>query len=115
MTVKRFDAVPSKDMSDVQGVVGVQKQVLIGPADGAPTFAIRRFQIAPGGHTACHRHPFEHGVVVLEGEGEVVTQGAHPLGAGSVVFVPPNEEHQFRNVGQSLFRFLCTVPRHVEE
>jgi len=114
--VKRMEEVPGMDLSDEAEVVNVVKQVLLGPTDGAPTFAVRLFTLGPGGHTPHHRHPFEHGVIVLEGEGELSCPGGpRPLKAGSVVLVPPDELHQFRNTGQSAFKFLCIVPAHVEQ
>jgi len=114
--VRRMDEVPGKDLSDGREIVGVEKKVLIGPTDGAPTFAVRLFTLEPGGHTPHHAHPFEHGVIVLEGEGEVLTEaGPLPLASGTVAFVPPSEQHQFRNTGTGPLKFLCIVPRHVEE
>ncbi len=111
VTVKRLAETPAKDVSDGKEIVGVQKQVLVGPGDGAPTFAIRRFVLSPGGHTPAHAHPFEHGVVVLRGEGVVVTpNGPLPLGEGTAVFVPPGEHHQFRNTGSGPLEFLCVIP-----
>lgn len=105
----------TQDMSDGQHVVGVTKQVLIGPEHGAPTFAVRLFTLAPGGHTPRHSHPFEHGVVVLEGIGEIDDlHKTHPLSPGTTVYVSPNEEHQFRNTGSAPLKFLCVVPRHAE-
>ncbi len=104
------------DLSGQPGVVGVTKRLLIGPGDGAPTFAVRLFSLSPGGHTPRHAHPFEHGVVVLSGRGEVLTQdGPRPLTPGTCVYIPPGEEHQFRNTGEEELSFLCVVPRHVEE
>jgi len=114
-SVKRIEDVPEIDLSGTGDVMGARKRVLIGPADHAPTFAVRLFTLEPGGHTPHHSHPFEHGVIVLEGEGEIVTdQGPKAIGAGTVAFVPPNERHQFRNTGEAPLRFLCIVPRHVE-
>lgn len=111
VVVKRFEEVPAKDVSDGREVVGVKKQVLIGPADGAPTFAVRRFVLAPGGHTPAHGHPFEHGVVVLRGRGTVLTpEGPVPIEPGSVVFVPPGERHQFRASPTEALEFLCVIP-----
>jgi quercetin dioxygenase-like cupin family protein len=34
----------------------------------------------------------------------------HPLQPGTVVFVAPNEVHQFRNTGAQMLRFLCLIP-----
>lgn len=113
--VKRTIDVHSVDLSDGQEIVGVTKQLLIGPADGAPTFAIRKFSLAPGGHTPHHTHPFEHGVVVLAGQGELIAGAqTHPLAPGTVAYVAPDEEHQFRNTAQGPLQFLCVVPRDVE-
>ncbi|MGE0756154.1 MAG: cupin domain-containing protein, partial [Pirellulaceae bacterium] len=93
------------------GAQGCQVRWLLGAADGAPTFAMRQFEVAPGGFTPLHRHPYEHEVYVLEGEG-VVLEGdrEHPLVPGVVVLVKPDEVHQFRNVGPHPLKFLCLIP-----
>lgn len=114
--VKRISEVEARDISDGTEVVNVVKQVLIGPKDGAPTFAVRLFTLGARGHTPKHSHPFEHGVLVLEGEGELWTEnGTHDLSPGTVVFVAPNENHQFSNTGSGPLKFICIVPVHVEE
>ncbi len=113
--VKRIAEVEEIDLSDGKDVVGVRKKVLIGPSDGAPTFAVRLFRVAPEGHTPHHSHPHEHGVVVLKGEGELVAGGKKlRIEAGMVAFVPPGEPHQFLNKGAGPLEFLCIVPVHVE-
>ncbi|MBS7654346.1 cupin domain-containing protein, partial [Candidatus Bathyarchaeota archaeon] len=30
--------------------------------------------------------------------------------AGSVIFIPPNEKHQFKNTGGKTVKFLCLIP-----
>ncbi len=95
----------------MEGAQGCTVRWLIGEADGAPNFAMRRFEVAPGGYTPRHSHPYEHEVYVLEGEGEVWEgDHAHPLRPGVVVYVRPDEVHQFRNTGQTPLKFLCLVP-----
>ena len=114
--VKRIEDVPEIDLASSGDAMGARKQLLIGPADHAPTFAVRLFTLEPGGYSPHHAHPYEHGVIVLEGEGELHTpEGPKALSAGTVALVPPGEEHQFRNRGAGPFKFLCIVPRHVEE
>ena len=95
----------------MEGAVGCKMRRLLGPEDGTPTFAMRQFEVAPGGHTPRHSHPYEHEVFVLEGEG-VVLEGdrEHRLRPGDVVFVVPDEIHQFRNTGSGPLKFLCLVP-----
>lgn len=113
--VRKITEVRAQDVSDGKETVGVTKRLLIDPVESPSTFAVRLFTLAPGGHTAFHSHPFEHGVVVLKGRGEVMSaQGAKPLESGRVVFVAPDELHQFRNVGDEPLEFLCVVPARVE-
>lgn len=92
------------------GAEGCRMRELITDREGAPTFAMRQFVVAPGGHTPQHEHEWEHEVYVLAGEGEVVTaDGPRPLGPGNAVLVLPNETHSFRNTGAGEFRFLCLI------
>ncbi len=95
----------------MEGAQGCQVRWLVGPSDGAPNFAMRQFEVAPGGYTPRHHHPYEHEVFVLEGQG-VVYEGSepHPLKAGDVVLVQPDEIHQFRNTGDTPLKFLCLIP-----
>lgn len=94
-----------------QGASGTTIRQLIGKEQGAPTFAIRLFELEQDGRTPLHSHWWEHEVYCLEGEGEVETpEGPVPLRAGDAVLVPPNEQHQFRNAGQGALKFLCMIP-----
>ncbi len=110
MKVKAYQQVESEAVA-MEGAVNCTVRWLIGEADGAPNFAMRQFEIAPGGHTPKHHHPYEHEVFVLEGEG-VVLEGdqEHRLCAGDVVLVSPDEIHQFRNTSSAPLKFLCLVP-----
>ena len=86
-------------------------RVLIGPADGADKFHMRRFRVLPGGHTPHHSHDWEHEVYVLAGQGELITpDGPRPFAAGDVIFVDPNARHQFRNPGPAELEILCLIP-----
>lgn len=110
MKVARLESIEAAPVS-MEGATGCQMRCLIGEPDGAPSFSMRQFDVAPGGHTPHHSHAYEHEVFVLEGNG-VVLEGAqeHPIGPGSVVYVPPGQEHQFRNTGPGSLRFLCLIP-----
>lgn len=94
-----------------EGATGCRIRCLIGEPDGAPSFSMRQFEVAPGGCTPKHSHGHEHEVFVLEGTG-VVLEGdrQHALRPGMAVYVPPNELHQFRNTGPGVMKFLCLIP-----
>lgn len=86
------------------------------PNDGAPNYALRVIEVAPGGHTPKHTHPYEHENFVVEGQGRVLIDDTwHDVGPGSVIFVPANVLHTYENTGATPFKFLCGIPtsRHM--
>ena len=94
-----------------EGAANVQVQWLIDESRGAPTFALRRFIINPGGHTPRHSHPWEHEVYILRGRGLLVTQeGETELSQDQAIFIAPNEEHQFLSYEDEPLEMLCIVP-----
>jgi quercetin dioxygenase-like cupin family protein len=110
MKIEKYTDV-AKNPVNVEGARGVEIRWLISKDDGAANFAMRMFEVQPGGHTPLHRHPFEHEVFVLEGQGVLVYEGGeHKFSQGYVVFVPADKEHRFENTDRSLLRFLCLVP-----
>ena len=110
MKVAHYERVAQAPVT-MEGSQGCQVRWLMDEKQGAPNFAMRQFEVAPGGHTPRHSHPYEHEIFVLEGEG-VVLEGEveHPLRAGDFVLVTPDEVHQFRNTGSTPLKFLCLVP-----
>ena len=95
------------------GAEGTRIRWLITKDDGAPHFALRYFEMSPGGHSPHHSHPWEHEVFILAGKCRVVcgdqTKSVDP---GSAVFIPPHETHHFTNEGEDTLKFLCLVPHH---
>lgn len=110
MRVNHFESVTQAPVT-MEGSSGCQVRWLVDEQNGAPNFAMRQFEVAPGGYTPKHSHPYEHEVFVLEGQG-VVLEGEveHPLKPGDFVLVTPDEVHQFRNTGATPLKFLCLVP-----
>ncbi|HJN07757.1 MAG TPA: cupin domain-containing protein [Pirellulaceae bacterium] len=110
MKVNNVELIEQKPV-EMDGASGCKIRSLLGEPDGTPTFAMRQFEVAPGGHTPKHHHPYEHEVFVLEGNGMVIEGDVeHPLAPGDVVFVNPDDIHQFRNTGDSPLKFLCLIP-----
>ena len=69
MIITHAKDVKAEDVGE--GAKGVKIRWLIGEQDGAPNFAMRHFEVAPGGHTPHHSHDWEHEVFVLSGRGKV--------------------------------------------
>lgn len=115
MLIRNINDVPHAPV-DMSGVKGVRMSVMVGRGDGAPNFALRHFLVEPGGHSPRHSHDYEHEVFIVSGGGTVLLEGKeHPIRAGDVVYVPANEEHQFK-AAQAIIgepgglEFLCLVP-----
>lgn len=98
------------DASDARGVEG---QVIIGPHDGNPNYFVRYFRVEPGGQTSLDQHEHDHGVYILHGQAEVLLgEETVEIGPQDIVYVPGNEIHQFRAIGNEPLGFLCIVPPH---
>lgn len=111
MIIKNMQEVPAQPVH-MEGAKAVTVRVLLGPQDGAPTVAMRLFELAPGGHTPFHAHDFEHEVIILDGDIAVVTpDGPRPVQKDDVLLVPANAQHQFQNRSDTdSARFICLVP-----
>ena len=95
-----------------QGASGVSVRWVIAEEDRAPNFFMRVFHVEPGGYTPIHEHAWEHEVFVLDGNGNVLKSGEQvPIARGDVVFVAPDENHQFKNTGSGTLTFICVIPR----
>ncbi|MFH1965331.1 MAG: cupin domain-containing protein [Acidobacteriota bacterium] len=111
MIFKNLDSVPRQDVT-MEGAKDVKVRVILGPADEAPTFAMRVFELGPGGHTPFHSHPFEHEAVILDGRiASVSSLGTKEHIINDVLLIYPDEEHQFKNLSETeSARFMCLVP-----
>ncbi|MBL8877658.1 MAG: cupin domain-containing protein [Phycisphaerales bacterium] len=93
------------------GAEGAKMRMLVGPNEGASNFHMRHFEVAPGGYTPHHQHDYEHEILILRGSGTAASeQGDRDIRAGDVIWVAPNEMHQFRNTGREPLEFICLIP-----
>lgn len=87
------------------------KQVLIGHAEGAHNFEIRCFTIPPRGFSSLDSHAHDHGVMIMQGRARVMLGDQfQEVEAGDVIYIPPFERHQFENLTDEPFSFLCVIP-----
>jgi len=85
---------------------------LITEKDGAKGFAMRRFEIQPGGQVGLHDHLEDHQIFVLQGNCQLFDEKGNKikLKIGDSAFIPPNEKHGFENNGDETFSFICVIP-----
>jgi ribulose-bisphosphate carboxylase large chain len=91
---------------------GITRRELVGKRGESPRFHVRYFELAPGGYSTLEKHHHEHAVVALRGRGEVQFGCyIYSVGFGDVVYVAPDDPHQFRNPEGATepFGFLCIV------
>jgi len=94
-----------------EGSHNVKMKQLIGHEDGARKTAMHELIIGKSGHSAKHRHEWDHQLVVTEGRGLAILDGKKiPLRPGVVVLVQSNEEHQFLQQGKRPLHFLTVTP-----
>jgi quercetin dioxygenase-like cupin family protein len=87
-------------------------KVLIGPEQGWADYVMRIIELAADGYSPKHTHPWPHINYMIEGRGILTIDGQdHPVEAGSYACVPADKEHQFKNNGTGIFRFICIVPK----
>ena len=86
---------------------------LIAAKEGAPNFAMRVIEIKRKGEKIpLHHHDYEHEIFIIEGQGNVLSEGGlKSVAYGNFVYVPAGEEHGFENTGDKPFRFICVIPR----
>lgn len=89
---------------------GTSKQVLISDSEG-PNFALRKFTIEPSGFMPNHTNTVEHEQYVINGSARICIDGKEfDVQIGSVVFIPANTPHWYKNTGSNNFEFLCVIP-----
>ena len=104
---KQYADVPCQP---VAAGTATETHVLIGPDDGAPNFALRRFVMGEGGGMPRHTNAVEHEQYVLTGAARVTIGAAvHDVSAGTALYIPAEVPHSYE-VTEAPFEFLCIVP-----
>jgi len=94
-----------------EGIKDLKVRWVISKKDGAKNFAMRVFEIQPGGNTPLHQHDWEHEIFVLEGNGIAKDkENEKNVKQGDVLYVPPMEWHQFVNNTDKMMKIICLIP-----
>jgi quercetin dioxygenase-like cupin family protein len=88
----------------------VSETWMIGKKEGAENFAFRYYQLSPGSHSREEQHPYDHGILVLQGEGEVLLgEKRYPVSRGDIIYIEPDIKHQLNNTSKDALGFLCVI------
>jgi len=111
--VKRGDEI---QYEAVDAAEGLRKGVLLDESDGAPNFAMRRFELAAGADVPRHTNAVEHEQYVLAGEYVVgIGDEERVVSAGDALLIPAGVEHWYRNENDEPGAFICAVPNGDDE
>jgi len=95
LVIKKKREITPKIMNDGK-TSGIKFFPAITAKDGAPGFAMRLFEIDPGGNTPEHSHSWEHEVFIIGGNGFVLEGNRKiPVEKEDFILVPQDELHQF--------------------
>lgn len=98
------------EVNTIPAGTAAENQVLLGPGDGMPHFAMRRFTMGTGGGMPLHTNTVEHEQYVLAGRARItIADAVHEVGPGDVLYIPAGVPHAYRVV-EGPFQFLCMVP-----
>jgi len=109
-----------KDAKELKTPHGKLIRWLLSEEIGAPNFEMRYFEINKESEPSEERHPWEHEVFVVKGEGIVKSGGVEKkVKPGDAIFILPNEQHMFLNAKEEPLSFICIIPKgcenHVKE
>mgnify|MGYP001577535293 FL=1 len=105
--VRPASAVPA---NQVAAGTATEMQVLVGPDQGAPNFALRRFIMGEGGGMPLHTNQVEHEQYVLRGRARItIGETVHEVGPDHTLYIPAGAPHSYEVV-EAPFEFLCVVP-----
>jgi quercetin dioxygenase-like cupin family protein len=92
----------------------ITKRIIFGPERFWKEYTMRHFVLPPGCCVPPHSHEWDHFVLGIAGEGQIVVDGeVGPLPPGSWGHIPGGTEHTFENHSEEKdFIFICIVPTH---
>ncbi|GBC93561.1 hypothetical protein HRbin15_02060 [bacterium HR15] len=92
------------------GWKGIKRYGLGRPPLVPAQFALRYFEIEPGGYSSLEKHHHVHLVVVIRGRGKaLVGTRVFDLKPFDLIYVPPDTPHRWINPYTEPFGFLCPV------
>ncbi len=112
MKVRNYHRVETRNAFHHEDCIGCTVRVGISVEDGATQLAMRILEIDPEGYSPKRKKPHEQAIYVAKGNGVVEAAGKSvPLGKDDIVFLPRDQEYQFRNSGNETLTLVITIPQ----
>ena len=101
-----------EERSSLKGTKGCTLRWLIAEKDGAEHYAMRLFELQPGGLIPVHNHEdIEHEIFIVEGTAILDdSKDKIIVEKSDVLFVQPGDKHSFINNSAKPFKFICVIP-----
>ncbi len=101
----------AQELPSLAGTKGCSRRWLISQKDGAEHYAMKLFELEPGGVIPLHTHDdTEHEIFIVEGEGVLHdSQKETRVTQGDAIFVKSREQHSFKNISNKPLKFICVV------
>lgn len=101
-----------EERSSLKGTKGCTLRWLIAEKDGAEHYAMRLFELKPGGLIPLHSHvDSEHEIYIIEGTATLDnSKNKITVNKGDAIFVKPGDKHSFTNSSNKPFKFICVIP-----
>jgi len=109
--IKHSGEVPG-ERSSLKGTKGCRVRWLIAEKDGAEHYAMRLFELKPGGLIPLHSHvDSEHEIYIIEGTAILDDdENKIKVKKGDVIFVKPGDKHSFTTSSDKPFKFIRVIP-----
>jgi quercetin dioxygenase-like cupin family protein len=106
----RFTPIAAAEIEEAY--TGVTIRRVISEVGGANDSVMDVFEIAPGGQSPYHSHPWDHQIFVISGRGWCRSEGTRSeFREGDVIYVKPGELHGFGNSGTEPVTLVCVIPK----
>jgi quercetin dioxygenase-like cupin family protein len=87
------------------------KQVLNKKVGGSAAITVGELKLKPGAVLPAHIHGVEEALIVVEGQGEVISEDeTQKIRANMTILAPAGRKHQIKNTGTEMLKIYYTFP-----
>ncbi len=100
-----------KDIRAREIFPGVMLTQAVEYTNGSQAVTMGKITIQPGYEIPPHTHPVDDAMIILQGKGELYTEGGSiPIEAGCHLWAPANSRHGVKNTGDGPVVLVYTWP-----